>query len=204
MNIDKIISQLQYLIENKEEQFCMSKQEVLRILKDQIRISRPKFKVVILDYPPDYIMNTMVVAGMSKQDILQLRNQTGGVTAPVEDIIANKIKTAKEDTIWFFSEVLRELPINFPQEIPNDPMVLEKIIRITVRHECRHAEQYLCLRKYGYDVLESIDLEGKAQKYGAGPAESDAIENQCSDVQEPISEFLNKYREAFTRFRSGK
>lgn len=52
----------------------------------------------------------------------------------------------------------------------------EKLIRRTVRHECRHAQQFQYLRGKGGDsLLENVVFNERLYTYGAGILECDAI-----------------------------
>ena len=115
-------------------------------------------------------------------------------TAACQDIIGKIMGLTKfseeydADVIYIFPEQLKSLWWAVAKHGEN----IEQIIRQIVRHEFRHAEQIIAIRKtYGSDAVKrAFEKESKESAYGTGPMEKDAWEGQHLDQYRPIEEFL--------------
>ena len=91
-----------------------------------------------------------------------------------------------EDTIIIYPEQIKALWI---YGIRHGETSIEEIIRQIVRHEFRHAEQFIAIRKAGMDVKKVIKIDC-ARQYDQRLIEKDAWAEQHKESYRPISEFI--------------
>lgn len=114
-------------------------------------------------------------------------------TAACQDLVGKIMGLTKfeeeynSDVIYVFPEQLKSLWWAIAKRGEN----IEEIIRQIVRHEFRHAEQILAIRKtYGSDAVKLAFERESNSSYGTGPMEKDAWEGQHLETYRPIEEFL--------------
>lgn len=72
---------------------------------------------------------------------------------------------------------------------------LENISREFAKHECRHASQFVELRKLGVDPSVVLAWEFNEFEYGEGPLETDAFLYQLNETDKTVSEVCREIRE---------
>ena len=88
----------------------------------------------------------------------------------------------------FYNEFVRE-------DDAMDVAELENISREFTKHECRHASQFVELRKLGVDPSVVFAWEFNEFEYGEGPLETDAFLYQLNETDKTVSEVCREIRE---------
>lgn len=106
------------------------------------------------------------------------------------------LENDNQDTVLIYPDNVLKFVNSFEERY----VPIEKIVKDLVKHEARHAAQFLALRALNINPSMALTFESMDFKYGEGPLEKDAFYLQYIGIEErPVHEVAAEVKRLLTK-----